>query len=1161
MRKLFTILFILTSLFASAQTPLGTIVGGGTTIEVPVNQSGSTKFRAIIWLPKNYATDVNKKYPLHIFLHGAGEGNADQNVNRLLAQSIPKMLNRGDFPNYSPYGIDSLTQDTVRWIIVAPMNHVAWGLHGSHVRWILPNLIANYRVDTNQIHIAGFSAGGEGAMSVAGLANADTVFGRQFASIMPMASTGNSTSAEAIRVYKGVKKYNIAFWQIGGTGDSWLSSMQRYRDSIAARSPTAPNVLVTIQDGNHGSLTVEPPYALNATMFYGKNYWTRMLDYNQAYENSLPTASAGNNANITLPLDSVTLYGSATPGTGNTITAYAWTKISGNGTQTIHSPTSATTKITGLQTGYYTFRLTVTNSAAATAYGEVLITVNDNPPTITSNSGTITLPTSTTNLTSTPVTNYTIDTIRWTKFDSPNQTNFKVVAIGSSTFAGNTLPNNAANGIISRLRNYYRTTSITDTIINQAASGTSIFDAQAQITTALNTNPHVLLLSYPSNNYDNNTYTVSQICQEYQKIADSCTNRGVQYYFLGTQPRDDFNSTYKAKLKTINDSLRLRFADRFIDVLTPMLDTLTNNRKYEYAYSGDLIHLNELGHERLFQLVRAKNIFKNLISSSTTISSPTSQNTAITGLSQGTHSFQISIIDRRGFAASSVSVVTVIADGNNQLPTANAGTDQSITPPTSQVTLTGSATNPDGTIASYAWTKITGTGGTITSPSSATTTVTGLTPGTYVFRLTATDDDGGQDTDDVTITVNAQPACSGQRYILTPNQNVGGIVNGYYGSGGYSPGDTIVVKGSWSYIAFLNLEGLPNCPIVIINDSAAVTMTAGFGFQDCKYIKLTGTGTGDTYGFQLLGNEALDGVGVGISRKSKNIEISNLFINRMAYGFWIKNEASDMVAGCDTSIAHPYWVLDSISVHHCYIRNMSSQGFYMGSTDPDNIDRPIDCGSGNIYPKPTRLSNITIYNNIVDSTGRPGIQLSAAYTGTNEIYNNTISNTGRQNDDAQGTGITLGTYSRARIYNNTIRKTLTWGIVSIGGSGHLIIENNNIDSSGYTTNGYTRNWPANIQIDTRSTTPVDSTTFSIRNNVLGVHGSATNDHISIADQQNTIGSNNIICGNTVKGTTQWATVTVAGGVSYSTNTCITRPYRKKGLVFRIGRKIRVRDGF
>ena len=94
MRKLLTILFSFFILAASAQTPLGTIVGGGTTIEVPVNQSGSTKFRAIIWLPKNYATDVNKKYPLHIFLHGAGEGNADQNVNRLLAQSIPKMLNR-----------------------------------------------------------------------------------------------------------------------------------------------------------------------------------------------------------------------------------------------------------------------------------------------------------------------------------------------------------------------------------------------------------------------------------------------------------------------------------------------------------------------------------------------------------------------------------------------------------------------------------------------------------------------------------------------------------------------------------------------------------------------------------------------------------------------------------------------------------------------------------------------------------------------------------------------------------------------------------------------------------------------------------------------------------------------------------------------------------
>jgi hypothetical protein len=94
--------------------------------------------------------------------------------------------------------------------------------------------------------------------------------------------------------------------------------------------------------------------------------------------------------------------------------------------------------------------------------------------------------------------------------------------------------------------------------------------------------------------------------------------------------------------------------------------------------------------------------------------------------------------------------------GGNASPSANAGNDQTITLPTSSVTLTGSGTDADGTIASYAWTKISGpAGSTITSSSSATTTVTGLVQGVYVFRLTVTDNLGATGFGDVQITVNA----------------------------------------------------------------------------------------------------------------------------------------------------------------------------------------------------------------------------------------------------------------------------------------------------------------------------------------------------------------------------------------------------------------------
>lgn len=92
--------------------------------------------------------------------------------------------------------------------------------------------------------------------------------------------------------------------------------------------------------------------------------------------------------------------------------------------------------------------------------------------------------------------------------------------------------------------------------------------------------------------------------------------------------------------------------------------------------------------------------------------------------------------------------------GGNLAPTASAGSAVSITYPTVSTTLTGSGSDADGSISSYAWTIESGTGGSLSSPSTATTNFTG-TPGvTYVLKLTVTDNSGATGTDRVTVNVN-----------------------------------------------------------------------------------------------------------------------------------------------------------------------------------------------------------------------------------------------------------------------------------------------------------------------------------------------------------------------------------------------------------------------
>ena len=141
---------------------------------------------------------------------------------------------------------------------------------------------------------------------------------------------------------------------------------------------------------------------------------------------------------------------------------------------------------------------------------------------------------------------------------------------------------------------------------------------------------------------------------------------------------------------------------------------------------------------------------------SCTIVSPSQAQTAVNNLLQGVYQFQLTVTDNLGATGRDTVVVTVNA-APNQPPVANAGPDQTITLPTNTVTLTGSGNDPDGTIASYQWTKIAGPACTIVSPSQAQTAVNNLVQGVYQFQLTVTDNLGATGRDTVVVTVNAAP--------------------------------------------------------------------------------------------------------------------------------------------------------------------------------------------------------------------------------------------------------------------------------------------------------------------------------------------------------------------------------------------------------------------
>ncbi len=138
------------------------------------------------------------------------------------------------------------------------------------------------------------------------------------------------------------------------------------------------------------------------------------------------------------------------------------------------------------------------------------------------------------------------------------------------------------------------------------------------------------------------------------------------------------------------------------------------------------------------------------------IVSPNLASTYVNNLVAGTYVFRLTVTDNLGATATDDVTIQVNATAPANIPpVANAGANQTIQLPTNSVTVVGSGTDSDGTISSYAWTKISGTGGSITTPSASSTGITGLSQGTYVFRLTVTDNLGATGFDDVQITVSA----------------------------------------------------------------------------------------------------------------------------------------------------------------------------------------------------------------------------------------------------------------------------------------------------------------------------------------------------------------------------------------------------------------------
>jgi len=107
-------------------------------------------------LPKGYDAKSDKKYPLVIFLHGAGERGND--VEKLKAHGIPLLIK-----------YDAAVLQNYKFIAVSPQcpDGYSWSFVPEAVEKLIKGCIENLSVDTSRIYLTGLSMGGGGSWTLA----------------------------------------------------------------------------------------------------------------------------------------------------------------------------------------------------------------------------------------------------------------------------------------------------------------------------------------------------------------------------------------------------------------------------------------------------------------------------------------------------------------------------------------------------------------------------------------------------------------------------------------------------------------------------------------------------------------------------------------------------------------------------------------------------------------------------------------------------------------------------------------------------------------------------------------------------------------------------------------------------------------------------------
>ncbi len=187
----------------------------------------------LLYVPRAAASQPEKKWPLILFLHGAGERGSD--VWLVAKHGPPKIVReQPDFP----------------FIVVSPQCPAGRTWDNDELLALLDEILATQPVDPTRVYLTGLSMGGYGTWSL-GLAHPE-----RFAAIVPICGGGDPIKAMLADPKKAEALRSLAVWAFHGARDPVVKPAESERMVEALRRAGVREVELTMYpEAQHDSWT------------------------------------------------------------------------------------------------------------------------------------------------------------------------------------------------------------------------------------------------------------------------------------------------------------------------------------------------------------------------------------------------------------------------------------------------------------------------------------------------------------------------------------------------------------------------------------------------------------------------------------------------------------------------------------------------------------------------------------------------------------------------------------------------------------------------------------------------------------------------------------------------------------------------------------------